>query len=467
MKVLVVGSGGREHAIVWKLVTSSAVDMVYCAPGNGGTALIAQNVGMPVATETDCDRLAEWAYNNKMDLVIVGPEVPLAHGMVDTLLMYGVPVAGPTRNAAQLEWSKAWAKEFIQKHGIPTPDFAVLTGLADIRNYLREPGVGYPLVIKADSLAAGKGAFVVKDMEEAEEALIRMQSAGVMQQGQAAKVVIEEFLEGFEVSAIAFADGRSVLMMPPACDYKRLLDDDTGPLTGGMGAYSPTGKVSPELWAQIEQDIMLKTVQGMLADGIPYRGFLYAGIMLTEKGPKVLEFNCRLGDPEAQVLLPRLKTPLENIALAMANGSLSEIGQVEWSEQAAVGVVVASEGYPISGSAGKKVAGLSDLEEGVLVFHAGTELRGAVSLDPTPTPGPAESQGSMLKGLFGRKGQQTTSNLRTDFLSPKLNTAGGRLLTVVALGDSIGEARAKVYRNVPRVKISGVQYRSDIAAREE
>ncbi|HEX9989543.1 MAG TPA: phosphoribosylamine--glycine ligase [Chloroflexia bacterium] len=461
MKVLVVGSGAREHALVWKLATSPRVDAVYCAPGNGGTALFAQNVAMPIATEADCDQLAGWAFNNQVGLVIIGPEVPLRHGMADSLMLLGVPVFGPTQAAARLEWSKAWARDFMQRHGIPSPRYKVVEGVGQVLSIMRSPATRYPLVLKADGLAAGKGAAVVRDGESAEEAIVQMQMSGALPaDGAAVKLVIEEYLEGFEVSALAFTDGHRVEMMPPVCDHKRLYDGDVGPLTGGMGAYTPTSRVDPELWARIEREIIARAVEGMASEGITYKGVLYAGLMLTGQGPKVLEFNCRFGDPEAQVLLPRLQTPLEEVALAVAAGDLSQAGKLEWSNDAWVGVVVASEHYPNAKSAPQPISGLGDLEDGVLVFHAGTELRGAVALHPDQAS--TRRERSIFKTLFS--GQSETTLQPSAEL--ELTATGGRILTVAARGAALEEARATVYRNLPRIKITGSQYRHDIGARE-
>jgi phosphoribosylamine---glycine ligase len=464
MRVLVVGSGAREHAIAWKLALSPAVDAIYCAPGNGGTAMIAQNLDMNVATEPECDQLAGWAFNNKMDLVIIGPEAPLSHGMVDTLMMFGVPVVGPTKAASKLEWSKSWAKEFMRKHGIPTARYEVVQGMSAIREKLNSLDRFYPVVVKADGLAAGKGTEVIRSRQEVEDALTRLISAGALPaDSDEAKVVIEEYLKGIEVSALAFVDGRNVVMMPPACDYKRLLDGDQGPVTGGMGAYTPTKYVTPELWARVEKEIMLKAVKGMLGDGIPYRGFLFAGLMLTEGGPKVLEFNCRLGDPEAQVLLPRLKSPLEDICMAMASGNLAQIGPIEWDDKSVVGVVIASEGYPTSQSVPQRVRGLADVQEGVLVFHSGSRLFGATALQAVEL---GATRPSVMQSLFGKSTRETTDHLRSDFLSPKVTATGGRLLTVVATGNTVAEARETAYRNIKRIQIPATQYRRDIGERE-
>jgi phosphoribosylamine--glycine ligase len=416
---------------------------------------------MPIETESQCDQLAGWAFNNNIELVIVGPEVPLRHGIADTLTLLGVPVFGPSQAAAKLEWSKSWARDFMQRHNIPSPGYQVINGMEALLDYLRSADTLYPLVIKADGLAAGKGAVVVEDAMDAEEALTRMRVSGALPAADAeVVVVIEEFLKGFEVSALAFTDGSTIAMMPPACDYKRLLDDDRGPLTGGMGAYTPTKHVTDELWSQVEREILRPAVDGLKAEGIEYRGVLYAGLMLTSQGPKVLEFNCRLGDPETQVLLPRLKTPLEDIASAVARGDLASAGVIEWDDDAVVGVVVASENYPISKPGPVPISGLGDLDDGVLAFHAGTEARNMVSIRPDEL-NPVRDK-SIFRTLFSRQSELDTS-MSMDL---DLQATGGRILTLVAQAPTLEEARAKVYANLPKVVIPGAQYRSDIAARE-
>ncbi len=463
MKVLVVGSGAREHAIVWKLATSPDLLDVYCAPGNGGTAVLAQNLAMGSATEAECDLLAGWAFNNNIDLVIIGPEVPLRHGMADSLMMLGVPVMGPTQAAARIEWSKAWARDFMKRHGIPSPTYEVVEGLETALAKLRSPDTKYPLVLKADNLAAGKGAAVVNDANEAEDAITRMQEMGALPtEASAVKVVLEEFLRGFEVSALAFTDGSRVAMMPPTCDYSRLFDGDQGPLTGGIGSYTPTSHVTPELWAQVERDILDKAVEAMASEGVPFKGVLYAGLMLTDEGPKALEFNCRFGDPEAQVILPRLQTPLEEIGLAIADGDLSRVGKIQWSDEAAVGVVMASGSYPFGKAPPVPVTGLGDVEEGVLVFHAGTEAKGMLSLQGAIPP-PAR-QRSIIGSLFSR---EPAFSMPEDMrLEGEIVANGGRILTVVGRGPTLAAARDAAYRNVPRINIPGAQYRTDIALRE-
>jgi phosphoribosylamine--glycine ligase len=461
MRVLVVGSGAREHAIVWKLMTSAFVTDIYCAPGNGGTALLAQNVALPCETESQCDQLAGWAFSHNIDLVIVGPEVPLRHGLADSLLMLGVPVFGPTQNASQLEWSKIWAREFMERHDIPSPGYKWLKGRDNIAAYLTSENTKWPVVIKADGLAAGKGAVVCADMLDVHSALIKMTSAGVLPIDEdEAVVVVEEFLRGTEVSAMAFTDGEHVEMMLPACDYKYLLDGDRGPMTGGMGAYAPTGSITTEVMTVIERDIIQKTVDGMRAEGRPYRGVLYAGLMLTDEGPKVLEFNCRLGDPETQVLLPLLETPFEDIALAVARGDLSQATPIKWSDGAAVGVVVASERYPEGKSPPTPISGLGELGEGVMVFHAGTEARGIPALPPDDLM-PQKSK-SLMKTLFSRERERED----VGWFDMELSATGGRLLTVVATGSTLKEARERVYASLPKIKIAGGQFRKDIAERE-
>jgi phosphoribosylamine--glycine ligase len=418
MNVLLVGSGAREHAIAWKLRQSPKLTDLFVAPGNAGTAALGTNLPLKA---NDLEGLARAARENRCELVVVGPEEPLARGLVDRLAVEGIAAFGPSRAAARIESSKAFAKELMRRHGIPTAQTAVFSNRTDARNHV--DALSAAPVVKADGLAAGKGAIVCETKEEALQAIDSMMGDESAFGEAGRTVVIEERLEGREVSAHAFSDGLTTAAMPFSCDYKRALDGDEGPNTGGMGAYSPPGWLDEETAGRIDRDVTAVAIAAMAEDGVPYRGVLYPGIMVTADGPKVLEFNCRLGDPEAQVLLPRLKTDLLEICLAVANNRLHELA-IEWSEQACVGVVLASGGYPEEYATGFPIAGLGQVEPDVLVFHAGTAL--------------AEDGGVV--------------------------TSGGRVLTVAALGESLTEARAKAYRNVQRIHFSRCHYRRDIAA---
>ncbi len=417
MKILVVGSGAREHTLVWKLARSPKVKEIYAAPGNAGTAQIARNLDIKAE---DIDGLVKIAREKSIELVVVGPEAPLAGGIVDRFQNIGIPIFGATKKAAEIESSKAFAKELMQKYGIPCARSETFSDYARAKKYLAQQKP--PIVVKADGLAAGKGVVVADTMEQAQEAL-----AGIMESktlGAAGdRVVIEEYLSGKEMSAFAFTDSRTVVPMVPACDYKRVSDGDVGPNTGGMGSYSPPYFFSPQLAQAVRETIMEPTVKAMLREGRPYRGILYGGLMVTEEGPRVLEFNARFGDPETQVVLPRLKTDLVDIMLAVINGDLNRIN-IAWSDDACVGVVMASGGYPGSYKTGFPITGLDSLDKDILVFHAGTKAG-------------------------TEKGQVLTS--------------GGRVLTLVAMGKTLAEARKKVYANISRVKFEGCHYRRDIA----
>ena len=417
LKVLVVGGGGREHTLVWKLAQSPKVGEIYAAPGNAGTALIGCNLSIAAS---DIGALAEAAELYGIDLVVVGPEAPLAAGIVDSLQSRGIPVFGPTQAAAQIESSKVFAKELMQDYAIPCPQGVVFSSYRAARDYVhRQPP---PLVIKADGLAAGKGVTVARSTEEALKALSEAMEGRVF--GDAGnRVVIEECLAGREASLLAFTDGRTVVPMVPACDYKRAFDGDQGPNTGGMGGYSPPEFLSPELIGDITSTILEPAVRAMEREGKPYKGVLYAGLMLSDHGPRVLEFNARFGDPESQVTLPRLKSDLVDIILATINGSLDQM-RIEWSSQACVGVVMASAGYPGAYQTGFPISGLDELDDDILIFHAGTKL----------------GQGQVY-------------------------TDGGRVLTVVASGETLAQARERVYLNLPRIHFEGCHYRRDIAAR--
>lgn len=418
MRLLVVGSGAREHAILWKLARSPFVTQLYCAPGNGGTGSIAGNV--PIAAG-DIDELARWALARSIDLTVIGPEDPLAAGVADHFRNLGLKVFGPSKQGAMIESSKAWAKELMLRYKVPTASSATFVDASEAEDYLRQQPL--PIVVKADGLAAGKGVIVANTREEALAAVSRlMREKEVGDAG--AKVVIEEHLAGVEVSLLAFTDGKTVVPMVPACDYKRVFDGDKGPNTGGMGAYSPPGFFAKEMVAQVENTILKPIVSGMAQEGISYSGVLYAGLMITEKGPKVLEFNCRFGDPETQVILPRLKSDLLDVMLRVVEGKLDQ-ASIEWYDDACCGVVLASGGYPGKFARGRVIAGLDKVDPDCMVFHAGTAKQGE-----------------------------------------EIVTSGGRVLTVVGMGKNLEEARARAYENVARITFEGCHYRKDIALRE-
>ncbi len=418
MNVLVVGSGAREHTIAWKLRPSPRLTDLFVAPGNAGTGQIAANLDIKAA---DVEGIAAAAKKHRIDLVVVGPEDPLSRGLVDRLTADGIAAFGPTKAAARIESSKAFAKELMGRCGMPTAASATFDNRTDARNYVQaNPG---PIVVKADGLAAGKGVFVCDTTEEALAAVDAMMGAEAAFGESGRTVVIEERLSGREVSAHAFSDGTTVAPMPFACDYKRARDGDEGPNTGGMGSYSPPSWLDEALELYINEQVTEAAIAAMRDEGSPYAGVLFPGLMLTDAGARVLEFNCRLGDPEAQVLLPRLQSDLLDICWAAANGTLSEC-DIRWSTEAAVGVVVASGGYPDDYQTGYEIAGLGTLDEDVHVFHAGTV---------------AGDDGAVL-------------------------TSGGRVLTVVAMAPTLTAARAKAYSNVQRIHFTNVYYRRDIAA---
>jgi phosphoribosylamine--glycine ligase len=418
LKVMVVGGGAREHTLVWKLLESTKVAEVHVAPGNAGTAAIAKNLDI---SPTDLDALSRAAKDNGIDLVVIGPEAPLAAGLVDVLQSLGIPAFGPTKEATLIESSKVFAKKLMQQYGIPCARDAVFSSFDEAQAYVRKQRL--PLVIKADGLAAGKGAIVAQSTGEALKALSDIMEARVF--GDAgSQVLVEECLVGRETSLLAFTDGVTVVPIMPARDYKRAFDQDLGPNTGGMGGYSPPGFFNSDLTDTLTVTILEPAVQAMAQEGRPYKGVLYAGLMLTSEGPKVLEFNARFGDPETQVQLPLLKSDLVDIVLAVIDGTL-ERTKVEWSDEACVGVVMASGGYPGSYKSGFPITGLDKIDSDLLVFHAGTKVEDG-----------------------------------------KMCTAGGRVLTVVATGKTVADAREKVYHNLPQVHFEGRHYRKDIAAEE-
>jgi phosphoribosylamine--glycine ligase len=418
MKLLVIGSGGREHALAWKLTQSPKVQKVYVAPGNGGTAT---EEGVENVAITDIPGLIAFSKKESIHATVVGPEAPLAAGVVDAFREAGLRIFGPSRAAAQLESSKDFAKAFMVRHGIPTARHATFENPAQAKAYVEREGA--PIVVKADGLAAGKGVVVAASVEEAHAAIDAMLTAKSF--GAAgARVVIEEFLDGEEASFIVMCDGSHVLALATSQDHKRLRDGDQGPNTGGMGAYSPAPVVTPEIHARVMREIILPAVQGMAADGIPYTGFLYAGLMIDAAGnPKTLEFNCRLGDPETQPIILRLKSDLLELVERAIDATLGE-AEAEWDRRTALGVVIAAAGYPNEPRSGDRIEGLPRAQPDCHVFHAGTRLEGKALL-----------------------------------------TSGGRVLCVTALGDSVKVARGRAYQALEAIRFDGMQYRSDIGHR--
>ncbi len=415
MKVLVVGSGGREHAIVWKLSQSPKVKKIYSAPGNGGIQELAECVEI---TETDLDGLLHFARENQIDLTVVGPEAPLLLGIVDRFTEAGLPVFGPNKAAAKIEGSKRFAKELMKKHQIPTADFCAFTDSKAAKEYIQQQGA--PIVVKADGLAAGKGVVVAHTVAEAEKAVVEAMENKVF--GEAGnEVVIEEFLSGQEVTLMAFMDGKTVKPMVVSQDHKPVFDRDQGPNTGGMGACSPVPQIPEKVIDEAIRKILFPVMEGFRKEGIEYTGVLYAGLMITESGPKVIEFNARFGDPEAQVVIPRLKTDLVEIMEAVIHGELSE-QEILWSDQATVCVILASGGYPGSYDKGFPIQGLTVQESDSVVFHAGT----------------VQKQGKWM-------------------------TAGGRVLGVTAWGEDIAEAQKRAYQRIKTITFEKVHYRKDIA----
>jgi phosphoribosylamine--glycine ligase len=418
MKILVVGSGGREHALAWKLAQSDRVQMVYVAPGNGGTARDARLVNIDI---TDPAALADFVVAEHIALTVVGPETPLAAGIVNLFRGRGLKIFGPTSEAAQLESSKDFAKAFMERHGIPTAKYATFSDPVQAHAYIDANGA--PIVIKADGLAAGKGVVVAMSLAEAHEAVDHMLSDNRF--GDAgARIVIEEFLAGEEASFIVMCDGKNVLPLATSQDHKRLKDADQGPNTGGMGAYSPAPIVTPSMHARVMREIINPTIQGMTRDGIPFTGFLYAGLMIDAAGnPRTLEFNCRMGDPETQPIMARLKSDLVTVLEHACNGTLDAV-ELEWDRRTAVGVVMAAAGYPDDPVKGDVIDGIPAETPECVTFHAGTRIVGGA-----------------------------------------LQTSGGRVLCVVGLGDSVKMAQKQAYETVEKIHFNGAQYRRDIGWR--
>ena len=426
MNILVIGGGGREHALAWKLAQSPKVQKIYVAPGNGGTALDKRLENVNI---TDIHELRAWATDKKIELTVVGPEGPLAAGVVDEFRKHGLRVFGPTQAAAQLESSKAFSKAFMKRHGIPTAEYETFSDPVAAHAYIDQKGA--PIVVKADGLAAGKGVVVAMSLAEAHEAVDFMlidNTLGVTHNEGGARVVIEEFLVGEEASFIVMCDGKNVLPLATSQDHKRLLDGDLGPNTGGMGAYSPAPVVTPDVHARAMREIIVPTIRGMEKDGIPFTGFLYAGLMIDAQGhPKTLEFNCRMGDPETQPILMRLKTDLVDVMLAAtepgAHGRLDEV-ELQWDRRTALGVVVAAHGYPLQPRKGDVITGLPKDADDAVVFHAGTTMK----------------DGTVL-------------------------TSGGRVLCVTVLADNVRQAQQRAYEVAHGVHFDGMQYRTDIGYR--
>ena len=418
MKILVVGSGGREHALAWKLAQSERIQIVYVAPGNGGTARDIRLINVEI---TDPAELADFVEKENIGITVVGPETPLAAGIVDLFRARGLKIFGPTKAAAQLESSKDFAKAFMQRHGIPTAKYQTFSDVASAHAYIDANGA--PIVIKADGLAAGKGVVVAMSLEEAHQAVDHMLADNAF--GDAgARIVIEEFLAGEEASFIVMCDGKNVLPLATSQDHKRLRDHDEGPNTGGMGAYSPAPIVTPEMHARVMREIINPTINGMAKDGITFTGFLYAGLMIDAQGnPRTLEFNCRMGDPETQPIMARLKSDLLTVVEHAVNGTLDAV-ELEWDRRTAVGVVLAAAGYPDSPRKGDVIDGIPVETPECVTFHAGTQIAAG-----------------------------------------KLLTSGGRVLCVVGLGDSVRMAQKQAYDNVDKIHFNGAQFRRDIGWR--
>ena len=424
MKVLVIGNGGREHALAWKLAQSERVSQVLLAPGNGGTARDERLDNVPIAL-TDVKALADFAVEHRVALTVVGPEAALAAGVVDEFRARGLRIFGPTKAAAQLESSKAFAKDFMKRHGIPTAAYETFADPSAAHAYVDRRGA--PIVIKADGLAAGKGVVVAMTLAEAHEAIawiLEDNKLGVTHNAGGARVVIEDFLAGEEASFIVVCDGRNVVSLATSQDHKRLLDGDEGPNTGGMGAYSPAPVVTPNVHAKVMHEIIQPAIAGMARDGHPFTGFLYAGLMIDEHGqPRTVEFNTRMGDPETQPIMMRMKSDLFELLMHATDGTLDQV-ELQWDRRVALGVVLAAEGYPLNPRKGDAISGLPEDEDEAMVFHAGTAL-----------------------------------------VDGALVTSGGRVLCVTALGESARTAAQRAYDIASGIQFAGRQFRSDIGHR--
>ena len=419
MKVLVIGSGGREHALVWKIAQSPKVSQIYCAPGNAGISKLAQCINIDA---DNIEKLVDFAQEEKIDLTVVGPELALSKGIVNKFNRKGLRIFGPSKEATEIESSKVFSKYLMKKYNIPTANYEVFQNSEKAFDYIKQQN--FPLVIKADGLAAGKGVFIVKDLVQARDALDALMKEKKF--GEAGRqVIIEEFLEGEEVSILAFSDGRNVVPMVSSQDHKKIFDNDQGPNTGGMGAYSPVPFCNHKSEKIVLQKILIPVIEGLQKEGREYKGVIYAGLILTKDGPKVLEFNARFGDPETQVILPRLKTDLIDVFDAVIENTLHKIN-IQWEDNAAVCVVLASGGYPGKYQKGKVISGLERLKkmEDIIVFHAGSKLQ-----------------------------------------DNKVITSGGRVLGITAWDKTIPEAKERAYKGVEKIYFEDIYYRKDIAVK--
>ena len=413
MKVLVIGSGGREHALCWKIAQSKQVEKIYCAPGNGGTSLVAENVDIKA---DDIDKLLEFAYNNKIDLTLVGPEDPLTQGIVDVFENHDLKIFGPNKECAQFEGSKEFSKLFMEKYKIPTAKYKSFTDVNEAIKGLDD--FDYPLVIKADGLCLGKGVVICQTRDEAEDTLRDILEDKIFGE-EGSKVVIEEFLDGIEASLLCFVSGDKIIPMDSAKDYKKIFDNDKGPNTGGVGCYSPSPLFTKELNEKIKENVLKNISLGLKSENVNFKGILFIGFMIVDNEPKVLEFNVRFGDPETEVLMPRLKSDIVDLFLKTINGSIKESDFI-WDERACLTVVMTSKGYPDVYEKGHEII-IDKLDDDIILFHNGTRLNEDI-----------------------------------------LETNGGRVLSLTSLGTNLEEARAKIYRNLNNISFEGAQYRSDI-----
>jgi len=417
MNILVIGGGGREHALIWKIKQSPRVEKVYCAPGNGGISNMAECVNIPA---DDIGKLVNFAKENNIDLTVVGPEAPLVAGIVDEFEKNNLRCFGPRKKAAEIEGSKVFSKYLMKKYGIPTAEYEEFSNPAEAKEYLK--CAQYPIVVKADGLAAGKGVIIANNYDEACEAVHEIMESKIFKDA-GNKIIIEEFLDGKEVSVLAFTDGTSIKPMVSSKDHKRIFDNDMGPNTGGMGTISPVSYYTDHMDSFCMEKIFAPTIKAMASEGRIFKGVLYFGLMLTSNGPKVLEYNCRFGDPETQVVLPRLKSDIIEIFEAVIDEKLENV-DIEWSEKASCCVIISSGGYPGHYEKGKIIEGLENIPDDVMVFHSGTKLR--------------------------------NGNITTD---------GGRVLGVTALGDNVEDAAERVYSTIGKIKFDGMHYRKDIGKR--